>query len=337
VAKPKQYRIWMLSLVPGGRYGRWWTALAILVIGGVVYGVAAMQAARNPDYTGDFPWSVALFFVGAVAYIVPMFHYITMRTHQALDDIGSHLQYPDGMAALHEVIERRTALWAVRTALVAVALWLAQSRLLAGSWERMWDLVEAGYVDAVLVLGPLCVWLTMTAAMSALLQNALAVRRLVSHLSVDILEPSSYTPIGSMAVTSTLVVLGAMALLSIMWLGGPMNWWTTLPALAVFTPLIVLLLLLPVWPLHRRLVEQRQAAIAAAQSALREHRAGSAQSEAAMSGQAAALSFRREVSRLPVWPFDVGAVTRLVSYAVIVPMTWAGAALIEMLVNVLLE
>ena len=144
-------------------------------------------------------------------------------------------------------------------------------------------------------------------------------------------------PIGSMAVTSTLVVLGAMALLSVMWLGGPINWWTTLPALVIFAPLVVLLVLLPVWPLHRKLLAQRQAAVDEAQQALRASRELPDQADTTLASQAAALSLRREVTRLPVWPFDVGAVTRFVSYAVIVPLTWAGAALIEMLVNLLLE
>ncbi|MEM1176424.1 MAG: hypothetical protein AAGI27_16640 [Pseudomonadota bacterium] len=332
--KPKSYRIWMLSLVPGGRFGRWWTALGVLLLGGVVYGLAAWRAAETPEYFGRLPWSITLFFVAAVAYIVPMFHYITERTHQALDALGPHLRDPGRLPALHDAIDQRRPGWILRTTLISVALWLLQSRLLAGSWAYMWERVQTGFVMISFDFGPLFVWLTMNVAMSALFQNALVFRQLVPHLDVDILEPDSYLPIGSMAVTSTLVVLGAMALLAVMWLGGPVDWWTTLPALVIFTPLVVLLLLLPVWPLHRLLKVQRQAEIDEAQQALREARRAD---DGALAGQTVALTLRRELARLPVWPFDVGAVLRLSSYAVIVPLTWAGAALIEMLVNVLLE
>ena len=134
MTQSKQYRIWMLSLVPAGRFGRWWTALAILALGAVVYGIAAIIIARNPEFTGRFPWSIPLFFVCAVAYIVPMFHYITMRTHQLLDDLGPHIASGERLAALHEAIDRRPVGWAIRTALLAVVFWLVQSRLLAGSW-----------------------------------------------------------------------------------------------------------------------------------------------------------------------------------------------------------
>ena len=40
-------------------------------------------------------------------------------------------------------------------------------------------------------------------------------------------------------------------------------------------------------------------------------------------------------SGLSTWPFDIGSMTRLFLYFVIVPLTWAGAALIERLVNMI--
>lgn len=46
---------------------------------------------------------------------------------------------------------------------------------------------------------------------------------------------------------------------------------------------------------------------------------------------------RREVSELPVWPFDVSTLARLLTCAIIVTLTWAGAALIEIVVNAILE
>lgn len=323
--------------MPSVRFGRWWVALALLLAGGVVYGIAGVAFARNPAYAGSFPWSIALFFVCSVAYIVPMLHYITMRTHRALDDLAPYIESPRRLAELHEAIERRPIGWTVGTTLLALALWLAQSRLLAGSFEAMWLQIKSGYAAVTFILGPLFVWLTMIVAMAALVRNALTVRRLVAELSTDIFEPSSYMPIGRMAVTSTLVALGGMALMSLMWLGGPIDWWTTLPSLVIFTPLVILLLLVPVLPMHRKLLAQRQEAQRQAQEAVRASRAAREEGAASMAEQAAALAMRREVAELSVWPFDVSTVARFLGYALIVPLTWAGAALIEMLVNSLLE
>jgi len=331
------YRIWMLSLVPSWRFGRWWAALILLLAGGAVYGVAGWMVAGNPAYAGQIPWSIPLFFVCSVAYIVPMFHYITTRMHKSLNLLEPYLASPGRLGELHDAMEKRPLGWVLRTALVAIGLWLVQSRLLTGSWESMWLQITSGYVPLVFVLGPLFVWLTMTAAMSALVQNALTIRRLVPELATDIFEPNSYMPIGAMAVTSTSVALGGMALMSVMWLGGPIDWWTTLPALIIFTPLVVLLLLLPVLPMHRKLRALRSEAMDEAQHALRLARTSSDPDENSVAHQAAAMSMRREVAELNSWPFDVGTVARFFSYAIIVPLTWAGAALIEMVVNALLE
>ena len=48
------------------------------------------------------------------------------------------------------------------------------------------------------------------------------------------------------------------------------------------------------------------------------------------------LGYRREVAQVSTWPFDGSNVTRLLFYMIIPPLTWAGAALIENLVDWLL-
>ena len=335
MAQSTTYPIRMLRFVPRGRWGRWIAATVILAIGLAIYAPAVAIVAADPArWRNYFAWPPALFFVCAIAYIVPTFHFASARAHRALDDLAPYCRDVDDLAAARAGIGQRSMSWLIRIVLMSVALWLVQSRLLTGSWEYMWARTGEGYVAIVMDFGSLPVWLTMNTAISALVRNALTFRALVPKLETNLLDPQSFMPIGRMAVTSTLVVVGAMASLSIMWIDGPTNLWTTLPALLIFTPVIALLLLLPVWPLHRDLLRQRAEAVAAAQARV-PARSGEADPDAFELAQALAL--RRELSRLPVWPFDVGSVTRFVSYAVIVPRTWAGAALIEMLVNVLLE
>jgi hypothetical protein len=45
------------------------------------------------------------------------------------------------------------------------------------------------------------------------------------------------------------------------------------------------------------------------------------------------LDFRDHIQRVPDWPVDVGAVSRLLLYLIIPPLTWVGAALIEHVVD----
>ena len=331
----RTYKIWLLALVPDRRFGRWIAAASIVVIGIALFWLVVHASFRDAAAGARFRgWPVAVFFVAAVAYIVPVFHYITARTKQAMETLMPYVTDTEDNS-LADSIDRRALGWTLRTGLVAFALWLGQSYLLAGDWVSMWAVLTGSGLDFLMAVSPLVVWLTMTASMSALFHNAVTFRRLSARLNVDIFEPDSYMPIGSMAVTSTLVVVGALALLSIMWIDGPVNWWTTLPAMAFFSPLVVALLLIPVLPVHRRLVSLKVDATRGAQTAVRQ--ASTLDGSDAVAARAAALSYRREVARLSTWPFDVPAITRVVAYAIIVPLTWAGAALIEILVNAILS
>ncbi|MEL7025538.1 MAG: hypothetical protein AAGL69_17510 [Pseudomonadota bacterium] len=328
-------RIWLLKLVPDARHGRWICAAIILLAGLLLYGTAAtLHFPGFAEFRTDGSWPVATFFVCAVAYITPVFHLISARAVRTAEALAPFLPNHDPQS-LRTEIEFRSRGWVLRTTVLAVALWLFQSRVLAGSWRAMTESLTTNLYSALMSIGPLPVWVTMGVAMSALFGNALFFRRLAKDLQVRILEPDTYMPVGEMAVTSTLVVVGALGLLSIMWLGGPVNWWTTLPALTFFTPLLILLLLIPVWPLRTRLVEQRQALAVNTQASIRHAQSNNPADDA--TALAAALALRREVARLPTWPFDVPAITRFISYAVIVPLTWAGAALIEMVVDALLS
>ena len=47
-------------------------------------------------------------------------------------------------------------------------------------------------------------------------------------------------------------------------------------------------------------------------------------------------AYRREIAQASTWPFDSSNLTRLLFYLIIPPLTWAGAALIENLVDWLL-
>jgi hypothetical protein len=91
-----------------------------------------------------------------------------------------------------------------------------------------------------------------------------------------------------------------------------------------------------VWPIHRRLSGLKAKAlksIAVRLEAFQGEGESSDPSPEKMAELAPILAYRREITHLSTWPFDVSSVTRLILYLVIVPLTWAGAALIERLVD----
>jgi hypothetical protein len=101
----------------------------------------------------------------------------------------------------------------------------------------------------------------------------------------------------------------------------------------------MIMFVIPVWPIHHRLAALKERGMKAVNNRI----------DACLDGQdtpdleapelrqlTLLLSYRREITQVSTWPFDVGNITRLILYLIIVPLTWAGAALIENLVDALL-
>ena len=69
-------RLWVLYLVPGWPQGRWLAGFAtFLIMAGVLFGTGEFVSDA-----GDFAGYIPLFFCVIVAYIVPVFHFITTQT-----------------------------------------------------------------------------------------------------------------------------------------------------------------------------------------------------------------------------------------------------------------
>jgi len=76
-------RLWLLRLVPDIAYGRWLSGVAIFVI---MACLLAWAGGFLRDY-GSFDGYVSLFFCVIVAYVIPVFHFITARTQRAFDEL----------------------------------------------------------------------------------------------------------------------------------------------------------------------------------------------------------------------------------------------------------
>jgi hypothetical protein len=323
-------RLWLLHLVPAWRFGRWWCALAVFSAMVVLLASAGMFS------TGDvegFDGYIALFFCVIVAYIVPIFHFVTGRTQGAFDALVALMPYSTvETEKLRQAISSKSLLWMVINLGLATALWMGQSWILSGSTTRMMYSLTASYASFVSAVAPLVVWLTMTCAIHALVDNARLFRRLAKQVNLRLLDTRALTPFGTMAVSSTLVVIGSQASFSIMWLGDSTSVWTTIPGIVPITLAMVFLFLAPIWPIHKSIKELKQLELDRVQEHINTVREQAPQDYVQLNP---ALVYRREVMAVPEWPFDLGLVTRLGLYLVIVPLTWIGAALIEKVVDLM--
>jgi len=333
-SRPRR-RLWLLALVPSVPAGRW---LSGCVIFGLALLVFQLGGALSVHPNGGQTWSVALFFCVILAYITPVFHYVTERTEEAFDELAEHLPLQDAeRQAVRAEISSKTGRWYLSNSAIAVLVWLLQSWLLAGDAAHMGESISRSSLGFVMSIGPLFVWLFMFCGLNALVDNARLFRRLTRELDVDLLDPQALNPVGRMAVSSTLLVIGSQASFPIMWIGGSTDPWTTIPGIIGTTIALVFMFLVPVWPVHLALRAAKRRALASIQREINEHRGVARTLDATTLGTLQPLLiYRREIDSVPEWPFDLGIVTRLGLYLVIVPLTWIGAALIEILVDVFL-
>lgn len=324
-------KIWMLKLVGNGRHHRWiFASVSFVVLFCLLFGIGFERSNR------DFSWPVMLFFCVILAYIVPIFHFITQRTEEALDELSPFLNLEAvRFTQLRQAISHRSIGWMLLNASIGIGCWFVQSMAMLGGVRPMYESITNGVSGFIFAIMPLLVWLGMMCAIHALIDNARLFRSLAQSIEIDLLDPEKLTPFGRMSVASTLVVIGAQASFSIMWLGGEVSLWSTIPGIIPTTAAIIYLLIAPVWPIHKKLRAQKVQEIERVQGRINQMAAERKSSlEHLAENLSPLLAYRREISRTSEWPFNLSVLARLGLYIIIVPLTWIGAALIENVVDV---
>ena len=321
---PQQTNFWLLKLVPAGRWGRWLAGTAIFLT--VLLPFLLLAIFGDEQTAAEVDLDVSLFFAVLFGYMVPVYHLIMQRSLSALERLRPLL------AAEPDLIDQsiRQILYPTpRSQLLAVGV-----GLMAGTLHNWLILGETGMDSSPDTLLNLVItaalWVTMTAIISSLVENAVRFRKLTRHVQFDILSTRQLTPIGAVAVSSTLALIGAQAAFPLLIVGADTSWVSFAPGLLATGGPMVFIFLLPVLPMHRRIIAAKQQAldrVTAVLTPLLESEHPDYKTLEPL------LTYRREVIDAPEWPFDTSVVGRLALYLIIPPLTWIGAALIEILVD----
>ncbi len=324
------YKSWLLYLVLPLPWGRPLTALLLAALLLPVFYLGTTQDAQES--------TPALFFSLVIAYSIPMISYITHRARQAMAELQPLLDISEAERQEYRDRLERLSLFALLVQLVGGALaGLAHISVLSGSWQiALQDALQ--YRSAMIsTAGTMLVWMVMTGMIWLLIQQAFVFARVGKQVRISLLNTRPLLPFARFAVTSSLAIIGALALYPLMGVDSQIDTGRVLPgAIATVGPLIIMFII-PVWPVHKRLLALKTAELDRLDDEIDkrgEHlpAPGSGELEPLLT----LLAARREISHVGTWPFDGGAVTRLSLYLVIVPLTWAGAALIENLVDAVL-
>jgi len=333
--KDPYIKVWLLNLVIPGRYGRWLTSATIF---GFLYGCFSLLGVFDTAHPELFSSGAAFFFCVILAYIIPIYHYITERTEVELHNLDPVLALDDvEREHLEHVISHKHRVWYAWVLCIGLLMGLGHNLLLSGSLAVLLTMFNASSAAGSMLLATIMVWVVMTFALAGLIDNALIFARLAGKSVVDLLNTAALTPFARVAVFSTLAVIGAQASLPFMLIDGYVSPLAYVPGIIATCGPMFLLFALPVWPIHRAIARAKNSRIAELNAAIGQEPDPDLTQPETLAGLNSLLSFRREIQLVSEWPFDVSVVTRLGLYLIIPPLTWVGAALGENLVEALIR
>jgi hypothetical protein len=276
----------------------------------------------------------ALFFATIIAYIVPVFAFISQRTAAAIEALHPRLDGDtDQQRQWRERVFRKPLGWLLTVLGIGMVSGIAHNLVLYETAGRLWEVNATSLPALSITLGTFAVWLIMTLVIAALLDNAGLMASLARRCRIELLHTHELRPFARVAVISTLAVVGAAAAFPLMFVDDDLNPAAYLPGLlAIVIPMLVMAGR-PIWPLHRRIAEAKRHSLAELNERIRRSPPADPDQPETLASLAPLLAYRREILLVSEWPFDVGVVARLGLYLIIPPLTWVGAALIENVVD----
>ena len=311
------------------RGGRWLCGAGLFLLLMGFFAITGVFGS-SPDYPIVGNRSAALFFSVVLAYIVPVFHFISARTAAVITQLGADLPDPTTLARLHARVHHKPRNWYGAVIAIGLGAAIAHNAALAADEAIHADVL---IVWLAMVIGTTLVWVVLTIVIAALIDNALLLNRLAHQVRINPLAVERLQPFAAVAVLSTLSIVGLQAAFPIMILDEAINAVAFVPGLIATIIPIAVLALLPIWPLHTRLRATKAQLLDEINARIATQPLPTPDESRPISELLPLLAWRREIQGLPEWPFDVGTVGRLIFYLIIPPLTWVGAALIERLVE----
>jgi len=326
-----QKRFWLLRVVIPGRWGRWLTGALIFTTLLAAFTIVFNPFSENA-IEGRVSAGAVIFFCIILGYIVPIHHLIIERSCLALGQLedtldADHAQY----SRWQQRIIHKSSRWnAVALFLGLLAGCAHNAVMLAGNSPFYFFSSVQNFLPFITTM---LIWLIMTCVISSLIDNALLFRNLARRININLLNPRSLTPFGSVAVSSTLAMIGAQAAFPAMMLETDVAYITFVPGLIATGAPMIFMFLLPVWPIHRRIVAAKRTELDRVSREIINQPQAKPDDQRTYALLNPVLTYRREIAAVPEWPFDTSVIGRLAFYLIIPPLTWIGAAMIENLID----
>ncbi len=319
-------RLKRFSRLPNPVFGGLWGLLVFLIVI-VPFFTLDMNAGQQREVLGS-----ALFFSASIAILTGGAAPVFYGAAGDLRRLGAVLGIAD---ELHEDLVR--SLTRATRAQIVTTLCIG----ILGGCMHSFLLGHFRLPEFVLIpqlFGTVTLWVFMVTTLTKLVINALVFSRLGAVAEPDLLRPSRHAPFGTAALRPALFIVGTLCAYVLLFIGDdqPMDDAVWI-GVAVSLVTLVGILSLPLGGIRRRISQRREEILADLDDrleALADTNLASVPADT-LRDMDTILDMRERVAQAPGWPLDLAGVRRILLYIVLPPLTWAAAALVEMLVDTL--
>lgn len=179
-------------------------------------------------------------------------------------------------------------------------------------------------------------WVVMLSTLPKIIDNALLFSRLGKMATPDLLRPSRHAAFGTAALRPAIYLIGIICMYGFLLLGDASPFddgvWI---GIAASTATLIGIVVLPLRGVRQRIRDTRATSLSALDARIQSLDVSDLSNAPvpALDAMDTLLDMRERVARAPGWPLNLAGVKRILLYIVLPPMTWAAAALVEMLID----
>ncbi len=189
-------------------------------------------------------------------------------------------------------------------------------------------------VSAGIIFGQWILWTVVGVVLFFTMLEGFILHRMGKLVPINLYDLNSLNGFGKNALNNFLMIAGALALTTLQSIDQRLEWVNYRNGLIVGIPAAMILVPLPIWALHQRIKAKKQALLEQLDVKIRS--ASTSLAAGDLERLNALLVRKEQIHKLRNWPMDVSIFSRFFVYAFIVPLAWAGAALMEVLLDNLL-
>lgn len=194
--------------------------------------------------------------------------------------------------------------------------------------ERFWWSVGV-------VIGQSVLWSLVGLLLAMKLHNGVTLYRIGKRVEIDLFNLDPLNSFGRIGLNDLLIVVGAMALTPLQSIDQEFRWVNYENAVYVGVPSAFILMLLPIWSVHRRIRRRKTQLLEEINAEI--DRLPRTLALADVGHLNALLDLRAHVQHCRSWPMDLSIFSRVVLYVLIPPLAWIGAALVELTLDSFLQ